>query len=49
MNSALNITKENYMIPGNGKPWCQQYSINEEQVSDLAGWTTGTCFFSYSY
>lgn len=27
--------------PGAGKPWKQQYEINTEQSTDIAGWTTG--------
>ena len=28
-------------IPGNGKPWKQQYAINTEQSGDITSWTTG--------
>ena len=32
----------NYMMPGSGKPWQQQYQINTSQSNDITGWTTGT-------
>ena len=28
--------------PGSGKPWQQQYWINQEQTDDIVGWTAGT-------
>ena len=32
----------NYMMPGSGKPWQQQYQINETQLADITGWNSGT-------
>ena len=32
----------NYMMPGSGRPWQQQYQINTTQSNDITGWTTGT-------
>lgn len=32
----------NYMMPGSGRPWEQQYQINETQSTDITGWTTAT-------
>jgi hypothetical protein len=32
----------NYMMPGSGKPWQQQYQINETQSADITGWVTET-------
>ena len=32
----------NYMMPGSGKPWQQQYQLNTTQVSDITGWSAGT-------
>lgn len=37
---AADIT--NYMMPGSGKPWQQQYEINTTQLADITGWTTTT-------
>ncbi len=31
-----------YLIPGIGKPWRQQYEFNTEQSTNITGWTTGT-------
>lgn len=28
----------NYTTPGSGKPWQQQYQINEAQAADITGW-----------
>ena len=32
----------NYTMPGSGKPWQQQYQINETQNSAITSWTTET-------
>jgi hypothetical protein len=32
----------NYMQPGSGKPWKQQYLINDVQDGDITGWATDT-------
>ena len=32
----------NYMMPGSGKPWQQQYEINTTQLADITGWSAGT-------
>ena len=33
----------NYMMPGSGQPWRQQYQINTTQSGDISGWiTSGT-------
>lgn len=32
----------NYMMPGSGKPWQQQYQINTTQSGDITGWATTT-------
>ena len=32
----------NYMMPGSGKPWQQQYQINTTQSGDITVWTTCT-------
>ena len=32
----------NNSIPGSGQPWRQQYQINNQQLSDITGWTSGT-------
>ena len=29
----------NYMMPGSGRPWQQQYQINTSQTGNLTGWT----------
>ena len=36
------VNYPNYMMPGSGRPWDQQYQINTTQSSDITGWTTGT-------
>ena len=41
----------NYLMPGSGRPWQQQYQINQTQSNDITGWTTGTALpgaLSYS-
>lgn len=35
-------TSVNYMLPGSGKPWRNQYQINETHSSVISGWTTST-------
>ncbi len=30
----------NYIMPGSGKPWQQQYQINTTQSTDITGWVT---------
>lgn len=30
----------NYLLPGGGKPWSQQYQINETQSADIVGWSS---------
>ena len=35
-------TTVNYLMPGSGRPWQQQYQINSIQSADITGWTTGT-------
>lgn len=35
-------TSTNYMMPGSGKPWEQQYQLNATQSGDITGWTAGT-------
>ncbi len=32
----------NYMMPGSGRPWQQQYQINETQTSDITGWNSNS-------
>ena len=32
----------NYMMPGSGKPWQQQYQINMSHTGNITGWVTGT-------
>lgn len=32
----------NYLMPGSGKPWIQQYQINSQQTSDITDWAAGT-------
>lgn len=32
----------NYLMPGSGKPWQQQYQINETQSADITGWVSET-------
>ena len=32
----------NFTMPGNGKPWQQQYQINQLQGGELNGWVSGT-------
>lgn len=34
----------NYLMPGSGRPWEQQYQIATTQNSDITGWTAGTAF-----
>lgn len=38
------VDNTNYMMPGSGKPWQNQYQINTTQSGDITGWTTGTSF-----
>lgn len=35
-------TSTNYMMPGSGLPWEQQYQLNESQAGNITGWTTAT-------
>jgi hypothetical protein len=37
-----NSVETNYMVAGSGKPWQQQYQINETQSDDITGWVTET-------
>ena len=30
----------NYMTPGSGRPWQQQYQLNTTQTNDITGWTS---------
>ena len=30
----------NYMMPGSGQPWKQQYQVNLTHAGDISGWTT---------
>jgi len=32
----------NFTMPGNGKPWVQQYQINSAQSDNINGWVSGT-------
>lgn len=32
----------NFMMPGSGRPWQQQYQFNNNQNGDITGWTAGT-------
>lgn len=38
-----------YVQPGAGQPWRQQYDINTEQSGDITGWTTGTSLPNFNY
>jgi hypothetical protein len=40
--NVIGDTYSNFMQPGSGKPWRQQYLINDVQDGDITGWTTGT-------
>ena len=49
INGGLNDYSEyysadtsNYLMPGSGRPWQQQYQINASQSGAITGWTTGT-------
>jgi hypothetical protein len=35
-------TTNNYLMPGSGQPWRQQYQINNSQSTDITGWASGT-------
>ena len=35
-------TSINYLMPGSGKPWQQQYQINMTQNGDITSWSTDT-------
>ena len=37
-----NAVSTSNVIPGAGKPWCQQYEFNTTQSSDITGWSGGT-------
>ena len=37
-----NLLETNYMVAGSGKPWQQQYQINETQTGDIIGWINDT-------
>ena len=39
----------NYLMPGSGHPWEQQYQINTTQSTDISGWTTSTALPSNTY
>jgi N-acetylneuraminic acid mutarotase len=32
----------NYMMPGSGRPWEQQYQINQTQTDSISSWTSAT-------
>lgn len=41
-SSYYSDDRPNYMEPGSGQPWRQQYQINETQSTDITGWSAGT-------
>lgn len=41
-SSYYSVGHVNYLMPGSGKPWQQQYQINTAQSTDITGWTTTT-------
>ena len=36
------VSPTNYLMPGSGRPWQQQYQVNETQTADITGWTGDT-------
>jgi hypothetical protein len=40
--NAIGDAYNNYMQPGSGKPWKQQYMINDLQDGDITGWIIDT-------